>query len=129
MLRALRGAEDGEIAMSHVSGNRRGFQKEQTRSLMTNRSSVRVERGCARKRTIGNAMLVFNNGHCTMSCVVLDCSESGAKIRPADLTTLPENFEIRRTSQPPHMCEVVRRSANYLGIRYLASPVAAAVPQ
>ena len=81
-----------------------------------------------RKRTIGNAMLDFNNGHSAMSCVVLDCSESGAKIRLADLTTLPENFEKRRTSQPPHICEVVRRSANYLGVRYLYSPVASAAP-
>ena len=63
-----------------------------------------------------------------MDCVVLGVSDSGAKIRPAGVKTLPENFEMRGPSQTPYVCKIVRRKANYLGVQYVGVPGLALQP-
>ena len=114
--------------MSHVSKYWTGKFNGPAQKLAASHSNVRTHRGSDRKRTIGNATLVFDDGQSSMDCVVLDVSESGAKIRPADVKTLPENFEMRSASQTPYVCKVVRRKANYLGIQYVGVPGLAVQP-
>jgi hypothetical protein len=34
-------------------------------------------------------MIVFNRGHCTLGCQILDVSETGAMVRPSDIFLCP----------------------------------------
>lgn len=77
-------------------------------------------RSSPRRRTLMKAKLVFADGNCVMDCAIFDISETGAKIKPADHATLPSRFELRIKFGSNHMCEVVRRKANFLGVRFLA---------
>lgn len=76
-------------------------------------------RQAERRRKIQQAEIVFNGSHCVMSGTILDISESGAKIRPADVVNAPSKFELRVKYGPTFLCEVVRRSGLYLGVRFV----------
>ncbi len=102
-----------------AAGIRPAWQRRQVQMLMQSASRQKDRRVATRKRTLIKAQLVFNDSHCQMDCTVLDISETGAKIRPTDLTSLPARFELRIHFGKAHACEVVRRSANYLGVRFL----------
>lgn len=102
-----------------AAGIRPAWQRRQVQMMMQSASRKKDRRVATRKRTLIKAQLVFNDSHCQMDCTVLDISETGAKIRPLDLTSLPTRFELRIHFGKTHTCEVVRRSANYLGVRFL----------
>ena len=51
--------------------------------------------------------------------MVLDMSDSGAKIRPGNMTRLPDRFELRCGYGSTRRCKVVRRSAFYLGVEFV----------
>lgn len=108
-----------------AAGIRRVWQRRQVEMLMQSASQQKDRRVATRKRTLIKAQLVFNDAHCQMDCTVLDISETGAKIRPSDLSSLPSRFELRIHFGKTHACEVVRRSANYLGVRFLDAENAA----
>ncbi len=108
-----------------AAGIRPAWQRRQVQMLMKSAARHKDRRAAARKRTLIKAQLVFNDSHCQMDCTVLDISETGAKIRPSDLTSLPTRFELRIHFGKTHTCEVVRRSANYLGVRFLDAENAA----
>jgi hypothetical protein len=80
----------------------------------------RTDRRRTRRRlTLKRASIVFRNGYCSLSCQILDTSETGALLRVADFMTCPNNFVLKPTFDPPHDCEVVWRKGEVLGIRYL----------
>ncbi len=72
-----------------------------------------------RGSTLRQGQIVFQNGHCTIDCAILDLSKSGAKIRPRDLVACPEIFELRVNNGPTHPCKIVRRQGNDLGVHFL----------
>src|SRR6266850_1351991 len=45
-----------------------------------------------RRRVLKSALIVFNNGHCTLSCQILDVSDTGALVMPADIFLCPGEF-------------------------------------
>ncbi|MDH3703882.1 MAG: PilZ domain-containing protein [Alphaproteobacteria bacterium] len=108
-----------------AAGIRPAWQRRQVQMLMQSASRKKERRVATRKRTLIKAQLVFNDRNCQMDCTVLDISETGAKIRPSDLSSLPARFELRIHFGRTHTCEVVRRSANYLGVRFLDAENAA----
>lgn len=78
-------------------------------------------RAAPRLRTIRRAEIVYNSGHCVVGCTILDLSEGGAKLRPADLLTLPRTFELRIAYGPVCRCETVRRSGMCVGVRFTSA--------
>ena len=78
-------------------------------------------RGSPRKRTIRRASIVIDGMAEVMEGTILDISETGAKIRPADIAAMPPRFELRCGFGRSYRCEVVRRSAFYLGVQFLGA--------
>jgi PilZ domain len=76
-------------------------------------------RRSARRRVLRNALIVFRNGHCTLRCQVCNISETGAMLRPADLSSCPNGFVLRIQDGPSHHCEVVWRRSGMVGVRFL----------
>jgi|GEM_PF-3304396 hypothetical protein len=72
-----------------------------------------------RRRALKSARILFNDGHCSMSCHILDTSETGALIMPADILSCPDHFILEPLSGPPRACELVWRKGTKAGIRYL----------
>ena len=72
-----------------------------------------------RAKSIRGAQIVYQNGNCVMDCLILDVSDTGARIRPADLIKCPPSFTLRMTDGSTRPCVVVRRSASELGLRFL----------
>ncbi len=84
-----------------------------------NHGDVLGRRKHPRDSTLRQGQIVFQNGHCTIDCAILDLSKSGAKIRPRDLVACPEIFELRVNNGPTHPCKIVRRQGNVLGVHFL----------
>jgi hypothetical protein len=67
-----------------------------------------------------DAMILFMNGSCRMSCTILEISKSGATLRPADLAVLPNGFELLIASGMKVKCEAIHRSADTVGVRFIS---------
>jgi hypothetical protein len=76
-------------------------------------------RGGARRRTLKTARIVFNNGHSTMGCQILDMSATGAKLMPADLLLCPKEFLLKPEIGEPRNCEVAWRKGTKIGVFYV----------
>ena len=72
-----------------------------------------------RRRTLQGARIVFRNGYCSMGCQILDTSDAGALLRPADMVLCPAKFVLKPRFDPPHDCEVVWRKGEVVGVRYV----------
>ena len=72
-----------------------------------------------RHRTLLGALIVFRGGQCTMSCLILNASDTGAFLRPADITLCPKRFVLKPRVGPSRDCEIVWRIGEDLGVRYL----------
>jgi hypothetical protein len=72
-----------------------------------------------RHRTLRSARIVFDGGRCSMACHVLDASETGALVMPADILLCPDHFVLRPLVGPQRACEVVWRKGTRVGVRYL----------
>ena len=72
-----------------------------------------------RRRVLKNALIVYNNRHCSMNCQILDLSDSGAKLLPADIFACPSEFELKPPIGEVRYCEVVWRRGTQIGVRYL----------
>jgi hypothetical protein len=76
-------------------------------------------RGAPRHRVLKNALIVFNNGHCTMNCQILDMSDTGAKLMPVDIFLCPREFVLKPQIGESRHCEVMWRKGTKVGVRYL----------
>jgi hypothetical protein len=72
-----------------------------------------------RRRTMQQGLIVFNNGHSNMRCRIVDTSDVGAKLIPADLFTCPREFVLKPEHGGPRLCAVVWRKATAIGVRFL----------
>jgi len=72
-----------------------------------------------RHRALRSARIVFDGGRCSMTCYILDASETGARIMPADILLCPDQFILKPLSGPERACEVVWRRGTRIGVRYL----------
>lgn len=73
-----------------------------------------------RRRVRKSALLVFRGGHCTMGCQILNLSEAGALLMPADILLCPDAFVLKPPVGPARGCEVVWRKGTVVGVRYLS---------
>ena len=76
-------------------------------------------RTATRRRTLQKASILVDGRTDLLDGMVLDMSETGAKIRPNNMTTLPARFELRCGFGRTYSCEVVRRSGFYLGVQFV----------
>jgi len=63
----------------------------------------------SRRRVLKSALIVFNHGHSTMNCAILDTSAGGAKLAPGDPFSCPSEFLLKPNIGEPRNCEVVWR--------------------
>ena len=73
-----------------------------------------------RRRSLLSAQIIFRNGNCSMSCHILDISETGASLRPLELALCPNKFVLRPRFDPPVLCEVIWRKGDVLGVRFVS---------
>jgi PilZ domain len=83
-----------------------------------NEINANERRAKRRMKTIKTGTIIYQNGYCTMPCTVVDLSESGAKIKPADALRVPDSFRLTVTNGQSYACELVRRALNHLGVRF-----------
>jgi hypothetical protein len=72
-----------------------------------------------RRRVLKSALIVFNDGHCTLGCYILDVSDSGALVRPSDIFLCPAEFVLQPRVGSRRNCEVVWRKTDQVGVRYI----------
>src|SRR5437016_6321704 len=76
-------------------------------------------RGGPRRQVLENALIVFSNGHCSMGCQILDLSDTGAKLIPADTILCPREFVLKPQIGESRHCEVMWRRGAKIGVRYV----------
>lgn len=76
-------------------------------------------RASPRNKTLRAATIIYQYDSCTMKCIILDDSEIGAKLKPTDSTILPENFRLKIDYGPSHNCQMVHRTQNQIGVRFV----------
>ena len=80
---------------------------------------VSERRRAPRRGALKNAVIVFNNGHCTMGCQIVDMSDTGAKLMPADILLCPKEFVLKPQIGEPRNCEVMWRRGTKIGVYYV----------
>ena len=71
-------------------------------------SSVRIQ-----------AEIVFANGRSSMPCEILDVSETGALVKPAEADLCPKRFLLKPQSGTAKECEIVWRKGDRIRLRYM----------
>jgi PilZ domain len=73
-----------------------------------------------RRRVLKSALIVFNKGHCTLGCQILDVSDTGALVMPADMFLCPrDEFVLKPRVGSSRDCEVVWRKMDKVGVRFI----------
>ena len=85
----------------------------------TEAASISNRRQSTRQGRLLVGQIIYHNNSCVMSCVVLNMSDGGAKLRPADIVHCPGAFTLRLPDQSPHDCEVVWRKQGMIGVRFI----------
>ena len=83
------------------------------------RSDALDRRRGDRQTVLKSASIVFNGGHCTLSCHILDVSDTGARVRPSDVFLCPGEFTLQPRVGAARACEVVWRRNDKVGVRYI----------
>jgi hypothetical protein len=82
-------------------------------------TSIVDRRNARRHRSLLGAQIIFRNGNCAIGGQILNLSDTGAMVRPADLVSCPEKFVLKPRFASPHECEVMWRKGEMLGVRYV----------
>ena len=84
-------------------------------------TQIGERRAWHRRTLLRNAKILYKNRSCVMDCVIVNISESGAKLRPADMPLCPDEFALQLHAGHYLDCEVVWRRQNVLGVRFVSS--------
>jgi hypothetical protein len=76
-------------------------------------------RGLQRRRSLLGAQIIFRDGNCSMTCQVLDISETGALLRPLETSLCPNKFVLRPRFDRFRECEVIWRKGELLGVHFV----------
>ena len=58
------------------------------------------------------------NGHSSMRCQIIDISDTGAKLMPADIAVCPREFLLKLQSGEARHCAVMWRRETQMGVHY-----------
>lgn len=97
---------------SHESAEIRPISAEQDRRNQNRRNSERC-------RTLKTGRIIYNNLSCVLDCMVLDVTDSGAKIQAADNLDLPKEIRLEIQFGMTRDCEICWRDANKIGVRFI----------
>ncbi len=75
-------------------------------------------RGSLRRRVLKSGVIVGADGD-DMRCHVLNLSDTGALLMPADIAACPDEFILRLAAGPPQHCAVAWRKDATIGVRFI----------
>jgi len=78
------------------------------------------QRFSKRIKALRSGTISYNHGATTMDCSILDISEAGARLRPADTGFVPDNFRLRLSPTLTIGCEVIHRNPKDIGVAFVA---------
>lgn len=81
--------------------------------------SFKDRRNDERIRTYKKAIILYYNNACQMSCTILDYSKNGARLKTVDPLLLPGRFDLRFAADLTLKCDVVRRSGDEIGVKFI----------
>ena len=76
-------------------------------------------RASPRRRVRQRAHIVFLSGNGELNCQIVDLSETGAKLVTDNVLACPEKFQLKPRIGEPNICEVVWRTRDRLGVRFI----------
>lgn len=62
--------------------------------------------------------IVYGRDRRSMLCVLLDISNDGANLVPADMLSCPDRFLLKIADQPARSCKVIWRRATLIGVKF-----------
>ena len=83
------------------------------------REFVVERRNSERHPALSPAQIIFANGRSSMNGQILDFSETGAMVRPAEPALCPDRFTLQPPFGATQECEVVWRKGDRIGVRYV----------
>lgn len=88
---------------------------------MTRRNEHEESDGRAnqRKKTLRSGTVVFNHRMSTMECAIFDLSDAGARLRLADTSVLPDEFELQVLYGDTYKCKVIHKTRDQIGVRFV----------
>lgn len=107
-----RGETQGPQAASDDESEGRQATRAETTGTTSRRQHQRI-------RTLKRGRIVYRESSCMIDCLILNISEGGAAVQPADFVELPETFLLKLEHGPTYRCEVCWRHRNKLGVRFL----------
>jgi hypothetical protein len=75
-------------------------------------------RSAPRKRTLKGGRIAFNAGQSTIECVVLNLSETGAKLRVTSVMGIPDTFDLLLADKSRRRCRVAWRKLDEMGVAF-----------
>lgn len=78
------------------------------------------QRFSKRIKALRKGTISYNHGATTMDCSILDISEAGARLRPADTVFVPDSFRLRLSPTLTIGCAVIHRGRNDIGVAFVA---------
>ncbi len=75
-------------------------------------------RSAPRLRTFKSGKIVFNNDFSVFDCVVRNMTEHGACLEFGSVVGVPASFELRLADGTRHICHLVWRFDNRMGVSF-----------
>ena len=72
-----------------------------------------------RNDTLRIGFIVYGRDRRSMRCALLNISDGGAKLGPADIRKCPDRFLLQIADQPPRDCIVLWREQFHLGVKFV----------
>jgi c-di-GMP-binding flagellar brake protein YcgR len=80
--------------------------------------SVRVRRKSHRIEAVMSGTIIYGRDRRSMYCVLLDISDDGAKLVPAEMRNCPDRFSLKVAGHPDRDCKVVWRRTTQMGVKF-----------
>jgi len=86
---------------------------------MEDRATNPERRAAPREKMLGTGLMSWSNGNRSMGCVVLDWTDKGARLQPADMVGCPDQFTLITKNGNRVPCEVKWREKRVMGVRFV----------
>lgn len=92
------------------------------RSEKPKKSPVEERRTSTRTAIVSGGKITYGRHHRSMYCVVLDISDDGARLVPANILVCPNMLSLKVGDQPARDCKVVWRRKTQMGVKFVVKP-------